>query len=226
VVTRRHRFSLEDPSFNGWGANVENWRFQSEPGISVAQLGQLELRWAFGTPGVVAMFGQPTIAGGRVFIAGQNGACVLSRHAVGLLLLGLHSEHRGANCDNDRLHRRSERRTVRRSSWTRLCRRRRHWRDDLEGHRRRCGCGPDHRFAGSFRGASVRTDLGRRQQRRRRSEISMLPGQGRDRCARCRDRQRVVEDVHGCRIAPTRKKRCRQPAIRTVGCFDLVVADD
>jgi polyvinyl alcohol dehydrogenase (cytochrome) len=66
-------FSLEEPSFNGWGANVENWRFQPEPGISVAQLGQLELRWAFGIPGVVAMFGQPTIAGGRVFIGGQNG---------------------------------------------------------------------------------------------------------------------------------------------------------
>jgi polyvinyl alcohol dehydrogenase (cytochrome) len=66
-------FSLEGPSFNGWGANVENWRFQPEPGISVAQLGQLELRWAFGVPGVVAMFGQPTIAGGRVFVGGQNG---------------------------------------------------------------------------------------------------------------------------------------------------------
>jgi polyvinyl alcohol dehydrogenase (cytochrome) len=69
-VSRNH---ARRHAVNGWGANVENSRFQSEPGISVAQLGQLELRWAFGTPGVVAMFGQPTIAGGRVFIAGQNG---------------------------------------------------------------------------------------------------------------------------------------------------------
>lgn len=66
-------FSLDGPSFNGWGANLENWRFQPEPGISAAQLDRLELKWAFGIPGVVAMFGQPTIAGGRVFIGGQNG---------------------------------------------------------------------------------------------------------------------------------------------------------
>ena len=66
-------FSLDGPSFNGWGANVENWRFQPEPGLSAAQLARLDLKWAFGIPGVVAMFGQPTIAGGRVFVGGQNG---------------------------------------------------------------------------------------------------------------------------------------------------------
>jgi cytochrome c5 len=66
-------FSLDGPSFNGWGANVENWRFQPEPGIDAAQLDRLELKWAFGIPGVVAMVGQPTIAGGRVFIGGRNG---------------------------------------------------------------------------------------------------------------------------------------------------------
>ena len=66
-------FSLDGPSFNGWGANVENWRFQPEPGLSAAQLARLDLKWAFGIPGVVAMFGQPTIAGGRLFVGGQNG---------------------------------------------------------------------------------------------------------------------------------------------------------
>jgi polyvinyl alcohol dehydrogenase (cytochrome) len=65
--------SLDGPSFNGWGANIENWRFQREPGINAAQLERLELKWAFGIPGAVAMFGQPAIAGGRVFIGGQNG---------------------------------------------------------------------------------------------------------------------------------------------------------
>ncbi len=65
--------SLDGPSFNGWGGNVENWRFQREPGIGAAQLDRLELKWAFGIPGVVAMFGQPTIAGGRVFVGSQNG---------------------------------------------------------------------------------------------------------------------------------------------------------
>ena len=28
--------SLDGPSFNGWGANVENWRFQSDPGLGAA----------------------------------------------------------------------------------------------------------------------------------------------------------------------------------------------
>ena len=30
-------FSLNGPSFNGWGANAENWRYQAEPGISATQ---------------------------------------------------------------------------------------------------------------------------------------------------------------------------------------------
>ncbi len=66
-------FSATAPSFNGWGAGVANWRYQPEPGISAAQLPRLGVAWAFGVPGVVAMFGQPTIAGGRVFMGGQNG---------------------------------------------------------------------------------------------------------------------------------------------------------
>jgi polyvinyl alcohol dehydrogenase (cytochrome) len=65
--------SLEGPQFNGWGANVENWRFQRQPGLSAARVGQLELKWAFGIPGAVAMYGQPTIAAGRVFFGAQNG---------------------------------------------------------------------------------------------------------------------------------------------------------
>lgn len=60
-------------SFNGWGGNVENWRFQPQPGIAAAQLRRLEPKWAFGIPGVAAMFGQPAVVGGRVFFGAQNG---------------------------------------------------------------------------------------------------------------------------------------------------------
>ncbi|WP_296707440.1 PQQ-binding-like beta-propeller repeat protein [Rhodoblastus sp.] len=66
-------FSPDGPSFNGWGANVENWRLQPQPGVAAAQLGRLEPKWAFGVPGVVAMFGQPSAVGGRVFFGAQNG---------------------------------------------------------------------------------------------------------------------------------------------------------
>ena len=65
--------SLDGPSFNGWGANIENWRFQPEPGLTAADLPRLELKWAFGVPGAILMFAQPTVAAGRVFIGGQNG---------------------------------------------------------------------------------------------------------------------------------------------------------
>ncbi len=65
--------SLDGPSFNGWGANLENWRFQTAPGLTAADLPRLELKWAFGVPGAVMMFGQPTVAAGRVFIGAQNG---------------------------------------------------------------------------------------------------------------------------------------------------------
>src|SRR5271154_5765288 len=65
--------SLDGPSFNGWGANVENWRFQPDPGLAADDLPRLELKWAFGVPGAILMFGQPTVAGARVFIGAQNG---------------------------------------------------------------------------------------------------------------------------------------------------------
>jgi polyvinyl alcohol dehydrogenase (cytochrome) len=65
--------SLDEPSFNGWGGNLENWRFQPAPGLTAADLPRLEPSWAFGVPGAVMMFAQPTVAAGRVFIGGQNG---------------------------------------------------------------------------------------------------------------------------------------------------------
>ena len=66
-------FSLQGPAYNGWGANAENWRYQPSPGIAAADLSRLEVKWAFGFPGAVAAFGQPTVAGGRVFVGSQNG---------------------------------------------------------------------------------------------------------------------------------------------------------
>ena len=66
-------FSLAGAAFNGWGANAENWRFQATPGIAAKDLDRLEVKWAFGFPGAVAAFGQPTVAGGRVFVGSQNG---------------------------------------------------------------------------------------------------------------------------------------------------------
>jgi polyvinyl alcohol dehydrogenase (cytochrome) len=65
--------ALDSSSYNGWGAGAENWRFQPSPGLGAADLPRLELKWAFGVPDAAAMFGQPTVAGARVFFGAQNG---------------------------------------------------------------------------------------------------------------------------------------------------------
>src|SRR5580700_8556445 len=63
------------PAWNGWGVDSSNTRFQSEKtaGLTAAQAPRLKLKWAFGFPGVSAVFGQPSIAGGRVLLGVDTG---------------------------------------------------------------------------------------------------------------------------------------------------------
>ena len=64
------------PMWNGWGNGVSNARFQSakEAGLTAAQVPNLKLKWAFGFPGAEEVYGQPTVAGGRVFLGVDTGA--------------------------------------------------------------------------------------------------------------------------------------------------------
>jgi len=64
------------PLWNGWGNDVSNARFQSakEAGLSADQVPNLKLKWAFGFPGAEEVYGQPTVAGGRVFLGVDTGA--------------------------------------------------------------------------------------------------------------------------------------------------------
>ena len=65
------------PSWNGWGNDpTTNARFQpaKAAGLTANQVPHLKLKWAFGFPGVEQTNGQPTIAGGRVFIGVDTGA--------------------------------------------------------------------------------------------------------------------------------------------------------
>ena len=63
------------PAWNGWGVDTSNTRFQAEKtaGLAAAQVPKLKLKWAFGFPGVSSVFGQPSIAGGRVFLGVDTG---------------------------------------------------------------------------------------------------------------------------------------------------------
>lgn len=65
----------KSPSWNGWGADAHNTRFQSSAGagLTPAQIPGLQLKWAFGFPQGVSAFGQPAVAAGRVFAGADTG---------------------------------------------------------------------------------------------------------------------------------------------------------
>ena len=71
------------PLWNGWGADLSNTRFQdtSESGLTASDLPRLKLKWAFGFPGDLTAFAQPTIISGRVFV-GSQGSRVYSLDAA------------------------------------------------------------------------------------------------------------------------------------------------
>ena len=62
------------PAWNGWGADLANTRFQSTEaaGMSASDVPRLKLKWAFGFPSTFVANGQPSIVGGRVFVASAN----------------------------------------------------------------------------------------------------------------------------------------------------------
>ncbi|MBZ5576425.1 MAG: PQQ-binding-like beta-propeller repeat protein [Acidobacteriia bacterium] len=63
------------PSWNGWGGST-NARFQDAAGarLKPEQVARLKLKWAFGFPGAKAVYGQPTVVGGRVFLGVDTGS--------------------------------------------------------------------------------------------------------------------------------------------------------
>src|SRR5512138_715522 len=63
------------PSWNGWGADAGNTRFQpaSVAQLSAADVPRLKLKWAFGFPGARAVSGQPAVVAGRVFVSADTG---------------------------------------------------------------------------------------------------------------------------------------------------------
>jgi polyvinyl alcohol dehydrogenase (cytochrome) len=60
-------------TWNGWGLDVTNARFQPAPGLSADQVPRLKLKWAFGFPQGNSAYGQPAVVGGRVFVGADTG---------------------------------------------------------------------------------------------------------------------------------------------------------
>ncbi len=63
------------PSWNGWGPDASNARFQPAQAaqIPAAQVSRLKLKWAFGFPSAKSVLGQPSVTGGRVYIGVDTG---------------------------------------------------------------------------------------------------------------------------------------------------------
>jgi polyvinyl alcohol dehydrogenase (cytochrome) len=59
-------------SWNGWGRDLNNSRFQPDPGLTAAEVPHLKVKWAFGYRATY-IYGQPTMAGGRVYVTSTTG---------------------------------------------------------------------------------------------------------------------------------------------------------
>ena len=66
---------LAGSTWNGWGADLANTRFQPALAAALApeSVPRLTLKWAFGFPNGRQAWGQPTVAGGRIFVGSDNG---------------------------------------------------------------------------------------------------------------------------------------------------------
>jgi len=67
--------AAQRPAWNGWGADVQNTRFQSagSAGLTAADVPRLKLRWAFGLPNSTSAYAQPALVFGRVYVGADTG---------------------------------------------------------------------------------------------------------------------------------------------------------
>jgi polyvinyl alcohol dehydrogenase (cytochrome) len=75
-ANRPFRFgeALNSLQWNGWGVDLNNSRFQPAEvaRLTPDEVPKLQLKWAFGFPGVSAANAQPTVVGGVLFVGGAD----------------------------------------------------------------------------------------------------------------------------------------------------------
>jgi polyvinyl alcohol dehydrogenase (cytochrome) len=77
-------FDLAGPQWNGWSRDPDNARYQPAAGLSPAELPRLRVKWAFGYGGAPALT-QPSVVGGRLFVADMAGRVYSLDAATGCL---------------------------------------------------------------------------------------------------------------------------------------------
>ncbi|HTQ35942.1 MAG TPA: PQQ-binding-like beta-propeller repeat protein [Steroidobacteraceae bacterium] len=67
--------AAQRPAWNGWGADVQNTRFQSaaSAGLTVEDVPRLKLKWAFALPNSTSAYAQPSLVFGRVYVGADTG---------------------------------------------------------------------------------------------------------------------------------------------------------
>jgi len=83
---------LVGASWNGWGGDAANSRFQKDAQLPADQIAKLKLKWAFGFPGVKSVLGQPSVVAGRVFIGVDTGAVYSLDAATGCVYWTFHAD--------------------------------------------------------------------------------------------------------------------------------------
>jgi polyvinyl alcohol dehydrogenase (cytochrome) len=86
------RADFSGPSWNGWSPDASNARFQKDAQWAAGQISRLRLKWAFGFPDVQSVLGEPSIAGGRVFLGVDNGNVYSLDSATGCMYWSFHAD--------------------------------------------------------------------------------------------------------------------------------------
>ena len=75
ISTAAFRTSMNAPRWNGWSTSTNNARFQDgrSAALTASNVPALKLKWAFNLGAVTIARSQPTIVGGRVYIATATG---------------------------------------------------------------------------------------------------------------------------------------------------------
>ncbi len=83
-----------EPSWNGWSTDRGNTRFATakSAGLTARDVPQLKLQWAFGFPNGDTAFGQPTVAGGRIYIGSDIGYVYSLDAATGCVYWSFHAK--------------------------------------------------------------------------------------------------------------------------------------
>ena len=126
---------LAGPTWNGWGNDAHQFahrRRRPAAGLTAAQVPKLTLKWAFGFPNGTSAYGQPAVAGGRVFVGSDNGFVYSLDAATGCVYWSFEAKagvRTAISLGAIKSARQSLRRVLRRPQGQRLRRRRRDRRD-------------------------------------------------------------------------------------------------